>query len=149
MLTATLAGCSSEQSREALAVREFHQRLEQGRIDLIYASSSEFLRSQLSEDAVPAVPVGDERLGRLEGSERAHYNRTPVQGGPDLVLAFYNSRYAKASCLESFSWRVEGNDLKLATYSCARNMQVSCPGGIAGSKCETSPAPALGMASLP
>jgi hypothetical protein len=41
--------------------------------------------------------------------------------------------------------------LKLAAYSCARNMQVSCPGGVAGSKCETTPVaePALGLASLP
>ena len=144
MLTGTLAGCSSEQSREALAVREFHQRLEQGRVDLIYANSSEFLRSQLSEAQFRHFLAETKRLGRLEGTERAHYNRTTVEGGPDIVLAFYNSRYAKASCLESFSWRVEGNDLKLATYSCARNMQVSCPGGVAGSKCETSPAPALG-----
>ena len=42
------------------------------------------------------------------------------------MLAFYNSRYAKASCLESFSWRVEQDALKLAAYSCAPNMQVSC-----------------------
>ena len=148
LVAGTLTGCSSEQSREALAVREFHQRLAQGRVDLIYANSSEFLRSQLSEAQFRQFLSETKRLGRLEGSERAHYNRTQVDGGPDLVLAFYNSRYAKASCLESFSWRVEGNDLKLATYSCARNMQVSCPGD-AGSKCETSPAPALGMASLP
>ena len=88
-------------------------------------------------------------LGRLEASERAHYDRTPVAGGSDIVLAFYNSRYSKAACLESFSWQVEKDGLKLAAYSCARDMQVSCPGGIAGSKCETSPAPALGLASLP
>ena len=67
------------------------------------------------------------------------------------MLAFYNSRYSRASCLESFSWQVAKDGLKLASYSCARNMQVSCPGGVAGSKCETSPvsAPALGLASLP
>ena len=138
VLTSTLAGCSSEQSREAVAVSEFHQRLNQGRIDLIYADSSEFLRSQLSEAQFRQFLAETSSLGRLEGSERAQYNRTKVQGGPDLVLAFYNSRYANASCLESFSWRVEGSDLKLATYSCARDMQVSCPGGIAGSRCETS-----------
>jgi hypothetical protein len=149
LLTGALAGCSSERSREALAVGEFHQRLEQGRPDLIYASSSEFLRSQLSEAQFRQFLSETSGLGRLEGTERAHYNRTKVEGGPDLVMAFYNSRYAKASCLESFSWRVEGNDLRLANYSCAPNMQVSCPGGVAGSKCETSPAPALGLASLP
>jgi hypothetical protein len=149
VLSGALAACSSDKSREAVAVSEFHQRLEHGRIDLIYASSSHYLRSQLSEAQFAQFLAETTSLGPLEGSERAQYNRTKVQGGPDLVLAFYNSRYAKASCLESFSWRVEGEDLKLATYSCARDMQVSCPGGIAGSKCETSPAPALGLASLP
>jgi hypothetical protein len=149
---AMLGGCSSsEQSREAIAVREFHQHLEQGRVDLIYANSSEFLKGQLSEPQFRHFLADTRGLGRLEASERAHYDRTTVEGGSDLVMAFYNSRYAKASCLESFSWQVEKDGLKLASYSCARDMQVSCPGGIAGSKCETSPAPAavLGLASLP
>lgn len=143
--------CSSEQSREAAAVREFHQRLEQGRIDLIYASSSDLLRGQLSEAQFQQFLAETRGLGRLEASERAHYDRTTVAGGPDLVLAFYNSRYSRASCLESFSWHVDKDGLKLASYSCARNMQVSCPGSVGGSECETSPvsAPALGLASLP
>ena len=151
VLGASVSGCSSEQSREAIAVREFHQRLEQGRVDLIYANSSELLKGQLSEPQFRHFLAETRGLGRLQASERAHYDRTTVEGGSDLVLAFYNSRYAKASCLESFSWHVEKDGLKLASYSCARNMQVSCPGGVAGSKCETSPAPTpvLGLASLP
>ena len=155
-LGGALAGCSTgEQGREALAVREFHQRLEQGRVDLIYANSSAFLKGQLSEAQFRHFLAQTRGLGRLQDSERAHYDRTSVAGGSDLVLAFYNSRFAKASCLESFSWQVEKDGLKLAAYSCAPNMQVSCPGGIAGSKCETTPAPpataALGLAtaSLP
>jgi hypothetical protein len=151
-LGAVSSGCSSsEESRETVAVREFHQRLEQGRVDLIYAGASELLKGQLSEAQFRHFLAETRGLGRLEASDRAHYDRTPVAGGSDIVLAFYNSRYAKASCLESFSWQVEKDGLKLAAYSCARDMQVSCPGGIAGSKCETSPAPApaLGLASLP
>jgi hypothetical protein len=151
-LGGVLGGCSSsDESREAVAVREFHQRLEQGRVDLIYASSSELLKGQLSEAQFRHFLAETRGLGRLEASERAHYDRTPVAGGSDIVLAFYNSRYSKAACLESFSWQVEKEGLKLAAYSCARDMQVSCPGGIAGSKCETTPAPApaLGLASLP
>lgn len=149
-LGGALSGCSSsDEGREAVAVREFHQRLEQGRVDLIYASASELLKGQLSEAQFRHFLAETRGLGRLEASERAHYDRTPVAGGSDIVLAFYNSRYSKAACLESFSWQVEKDGLKLAAYSCARDMQVSCPGGIAGSKCETSPAPALGLASLP
>ena len=141
-------GCSSEASREAVAVREFHQRLEQGRVDLIYGDASELLKGQLSEAQFRHFLAETRRLGRLQASERAHYDRTSVAGSSDIVLAFYNSRYSKASCLESFSWQVEKDSLKLAAYSCARDMQVSCPGG-ASAKCETSPAPALGLASLP
>jgi len=146
-----VGACSSEHSREEIAVREFHQRLEQGRVDLIYASSSELLKGQLSEAQFRQFLTETRGLGRLELTERAHYDRTSVAGGPDIVLAFYNSRYSKASCLESFSWQVAQDGLKLASYSCARDMQVSCPGGIAGSTCETRPVsvPALGLASLP
>jgi hypothetical protein len=120
-------------------------------VDQIYAGASVLLKGQRSEPLFRQFLAETRGLGRLESSERAHYDRTTVAGGSDLVLAFYNSRYAQASCLESFSWQVEKDGLKLASYSCARNMQVSCPGGIAGSKCETSPAPAavLGLASLP
>ena len=147
-LGGVLSGCSSEESREAVAVREFHQRLEQGRVDLIYAGASDLLKGQLSEAQFRHFLAETRRLGRLQASERAHYDRTSVAGGSEIVLAFYNSRYSKASCLESFSWQVEKDGLKLAAYSCARDMQVNCPGG-ASAKCETSPAPALGLASLP
>ena len=149
----TISGCSSEQNREATAVNEFHQRLAQGRVDLIYSSASESLRAQLSEAQFRQSLSEATSLGLLQESERAHVNRTTLPGGPEVVLAFYNSRYAKAACLESFTWHIEKGGLKLATYSCARNMQVSCPGGVAGAACETSPAPApadtLGLASLP
>jgi hypothetical protein len=148
MLCAAASGCAAEQRREEVAVREFHQRLDQNRSDLIYASSSEFLRGQLSEAQFRHFLAQTRNLGELHQTERAHYARTKVEGGPDLVVAFYNSRYAKASCLESFSWRVEPEGLKLATYSCAPNMQVTCLGGIAGS-CETSPVPQPGIAGLP
>jgi hypothetical protein len=146
-----LSACNTEQRREERAVSEFHQRLEQGRADLIYASSSTFLRSQFSEAQFKQFLSESGMLGRVQSSERAQYNRTSVSGGPDIVLAYYNTRYAKASCLEAFSWRVEDGALRLAAYSCARDMQVSCPGGLAGAKCETSPVAttALGFASLP
>ena len=148
----SLSACNSEKRLEERAVSEFHKNLEQGRADLIYSSSSSFLRAQFSEAQFGQFLSETGKLGRVESSERAQYNRTSVSGGPDLVLAYYNTRYAKAACLESFSWRIEGGSLKLASYSCARDMQVSCPGGIAGSKCETSPmttTAALGLASLP
>jgi hypothetical protein len=143
------SGCTATDGRrEEIAVREFHQRLEQNRADLIYANSSDFLRNQLSEAQFRHFLAETRNLGELRGTERAHYTRAAVPGQPDLVVAFYNSRYAKASCLESFSWRVEPEGLKLASYSCAPNMQVICPGGVAGSSCETSPVP-LGIAGLP
>ncbi len=82
-----LSACNSEQRREEHAVGEFHQRLEQGRADLIYANSSAFLRAQFSEAQFKQFLSETGVLGRLEGSERAQYNRTSVSGGPDLVLA--------------------------------------------------------------
>jgi len=145
----TAAGCSSEQGREEVATRAFHHMLQQDRADLIYAGSSEYLRGQTSESAFHRFLAQTRDLGTLQQTERAHYNRTEIPGGPDLVVAFYNSRFAKASCLESFSWRVEKDGLKLATYSCAPNMQVTCTGGFVGSKCETSPVPRPGFAGAP
>jgi len=143
------SGCASEHAREEVAVREFHQRLEQNRPDLIYASSSAFLRDQLSEAQFKSFLSQTRSLGDLRETERAHYTRTKVDGSPDLVVAFYNSRYENTSGIESFSWRLEPEGLKLASYSWAPNMQVTCPGGIAGSKCETSPVSQSAALSLP
>jgi hypothetical protein len=140
------AACSSEQSIEARAVRAFHERLEAGQHDLIYANSSDFLRAQLSEAQFRKFLTQTRSLGRFQESERAHYARTKVPGHPDLIVAFYNSRYEKASCLESFTWHADVNGLKLATYSCAPNMKVTCSGS---ESCETSPVPAPGIAGLP
>lgn len=142
-------GCATEQGREEVAVREFHQRLAEGRADLIYAGSSDFLRGQLSEAQFRKFLAETRSLGPLQETERAHYTRTEVPGQPDLVVAFYNSRFERAPCLESFSWRVEPEGLKLANYSCALNMRVSCPGGGVGAACETSPVPQPGIAGLP
>jgi hypothetical protein len=145
----TAAACTTDQSLEEKAVRAFHQQLESGQHDLIYANSSEFLRGQLSEAQFRRFLAETRRLGRFQETERAQYRRTKVPGQPDLIVAFYNSRYERASCLESFTWRVEATGLKLATYSCAPNMKVTCPGGVAGTSCETSPVPAPGIAGLP
>jgi hypothetical protein len=136
-------GTPTEESREAAAVREFHQALGSGRTDAIYANSSEFLRRQFSQEQFHRSLLGTRIMGRLELTERAHFTRTKAEGGGDLVMAFYNTRYAKGSCLETFTWRVEGEGLKLAAYSCAPNMRVTCGGGAA---CETSPVPTPGFA---
>jgi hypothetical protein len=149
LMSGTALGCATEHSREEVAVREFHQRLEQNRADLIYQGSSDFLKKQLSEAQFHKFLAETRSLGALQDTERAQYTRTKVPGDMDLVVAFYNTRYEKAACLESFSWRVEPEGLKLANYSCAPNMRVSCPGGVAGSSCETSPVPQPGFAGLP
>ena len=143
---AASAACGSEQKREEVAAREFHQRLEQDRADLIYASSSTFLRDQLSEPQFRLYLAQTRNLGALKETSRAQYRRTRTENGGEVVTAYYNSRFEKASCLEAFSWRVEPEGLKLATYSCAPNMQVTCLGGIGA--CETSPV-APSIASLP
>jgi hypothetical protein len=146
---ASVWACSGDHRRDEAAVREFHQRLEQGRADLIYASSSEFLRQHMQESEFRTFLAQTRDLGTFQAAERAHINRRQVPGGPDIVWAFYNSRFTKASCIESFSWRVEGDQLRLLTYSCAPNMRVTCSGRLDGSKCETSPVPAPGLAGAP
>ena len=146
---AVACACTADRTPEDAAVSEFHKRLQQGRADLIYADASTFLRDQLSEAQFRHFLADTRNLGALEQSERAQMTRTAVPGGPDLVVAFYNSHYEKAACLESFSWRAEKDGLKLASYSCARDMRVNCPGGVAGVKCETSPVPTPGVAGLP
>ena len=137
---------STEESREAVATREFHEQLRDGRTDLIYAQSSGFLRAQYSQDQFHRSLLDTRIMGRLEATQRAHYTRTTSGDGADLVMGFYNTRFAKGSCLETFTWRVESSGLKLAAYACARNMQVTCGSGAA---CETSPVPVPGIAGLP
>jgi hypothetical protein len=140
-----VAACGShtEQGREEAAAREFRQRLAQNRGDLIYSKASSTLQGRMTEASFRKGLFQAQALGILEQTERAHYARTAVAGQPDLVVAFYNSRFVKGSCLESFSWRLEQDALKLESYSCAPNMQVKCSGG---TSCETSPVPAPGFA---
>jgi hypothetical protein len=146
---AAVAACNSAQDPEELAASEFRQRLAQNKVDLIYAGSSDFLRGKTTESEFRKSVYKAQALGVIEDTRRAHFTRTQIPGEPDLVVAFYNSRFTKGSCLESFSWRVEPNGLKLETYSCAPNMQVTCTGAVADSKCETSRLPQPGFASAP
>jgi hypothetical protein len=141
MLFAACGG-STEQGREEAAARQFRQRLAQNRTDLIYQDASASLRSTLSEAQFRKLLLQSQVLGIAEQTDRAHYTRTAVNGG-DVVLTFYNTKFTKGSCAESFSWKNEGDDLKLAAYSCAPNMQVTCNSGAA---CETSRVPLPGFA---
>jgi hypothetical protein len=141
MLLAACGG-STEQGREEAAARQFRQRLAQNRTDLIYKEASASLRSTMTEAEFRKLLVSSQVLGIAEQSDRAHYTRTTISGA-DTVLTFYNTRFTKGTCAESFSWQPEGEGLKLAAYSCAPNMQVTCPGGAA---CETSRVPAPGFA---
>ena len=143
LLTIVACGGNPEQAREEAAAREFRVRLAQNRADLIYKDASETLRSKLTEKEFRKLLFQAQAMGILEQTERAHYARTQVTGESDVVLTFYNSRFTKGACLESFTWKMEADALKLATYSCAPNMQVTCSGG---SSCETSPVPAPGFA---
>jgi hypothetical protein len=139
----TACGGNTEQGREEAAAREFRQRLAQNRADLIYESASGSLRQSVKEAEFRKRLFQAQVLGVLEQTERAHFARTKVPGEPDLILTYYNTRFAKGSCLESFSWRTEGNSFKLVAYSCAPNMQVKCS---ADTQCETSPVPTPGFA---
>jgi hypothetical protein len=142
-LTLVACGGNSEQGREEAAAREFRQRLAQNRSDLIYKEASASLRQKMSEAEFRKLLYAPQALGIPTQAERAHYNRTSMPGESDIVVTFYNSRFTKGACLESFSWRMEADGLKLATYSCAPNMQVTCTGG---SSCVTSPVPPPGFA---
>jgi hypothetical protein len=146
---AAAGGCNTEQGREETAASEFRQRLARNQVNLIYEGSSSALRAKTTEQEFRKSLSQTQVMGVLQHTERAHYARTPVPGEPDLVVAFYNSRFTKGNCLESFSWRMEPAGLTLASYSCAPNMQVTCTGGRAGSQCETSPVPQPGFAGAP
>jgi hypothetical protein len=141
MLVAACGG-STEQGREEAAARQFRQRLAQNRTDLIYNDASDALRSTMSEAEFRKLLLQSQVLGIAEQSDRAHYARTTISGA-DTVMTFYNTRFTKGACAESFSWRHEGDGLKLAAYSCAPNMQVTCN---AGASCETSRVPLPGFA---
>lgn len=140
----SLAACggSTEQGREEAAAREFRQRLAQNKTDVIYKEASASLRSAMTEAELKKLLMPSQVLGIAEQAERAHYTRTSI-GGSDTVMTYYNTRFTKGTCAESFSWKQEGEGLKLAAYSCAANMQVTCTGG---ASCETSRVPAPGFA---
>jgi hypothetical protein len=145
-LAAASACSNSEQAREEAAAAEFRQRLAQNKVDLIYEGTTESLRGKTNEAEFRKLLAQTQVLGILQNTERAHYTRTPMAGA-DLILTFYNSRFTKGNCLESFTWRTTKDGLKLEAYSCAPNMQVTCtPLGSGSSRCETSPVPPPGFA---
>jgi hypothetical protein len=136
-----VVGCDSNERRAEQAVREFHLHLSQDRADLIYANASEFLRAHMTEAELRKSLSETRGLGAFQETDRAHYLRTNVPGGQEIITSIHNSRFARAACVESFSWHVEANTLKLSTYSCAPNMQVTCTNALLGTRCETTPVP--------
>src|SRR5580698_2442327 len=108
VLLSLVAGCSTGNdlpiARAGMAT--FHQMLNAGQFDAIYASSGTDMKKASSQaDMIPLFAEVHRKLGALQsGAVKGWWDSVSTSG--DYVTIQYTAKYEHASVDETFGWRI-------------------------------------------
>jgi hypothetical protein len=113
-----LAGCSSAGDTQVAdqAVPRFHDLLDAGQFDAIYATGSEAFKSKNTPEEFRAVLDSIHRkLGATKSSKQLGWNVVRGTKGTVVTLT-YATDFVEGSAEETFTYRLEGGEALLTGY---------------------------------
>jgi len=113
-----VGGCSMKEDMAAgdKAVAAFHQALDAGQFQQIWAGSAPDMKAATPQDRLVALlDAVHGGLGRFKSGSQVGFNDNVSTGGHVLSLA-YQSQYEKGPAQEQFVFRIEGGKAVLAGY---------------------------------
>jgi hypothetical protein len=113
-----LSACSAgaDKSAAEAEVRRFHQMFDAGRYAEIYRQAApEFRQSSSEEVAVNFMRSIHERLGPVRSTAQQGWRVNLVSGG-NIVILSYQTEFARARGVETFTYRVSGASAQLMGY---------------------------------
>jgi hypothetical protein len=122
-IAGVVAGCSmsADTSLAEKAVPNFHNMLDAGQFDAIYAASSEELKHAATrEDFVALLDAVHRKLGATKTSERKGWNVNYQTSGTFVTLG-YATTYAEGEAAEQFVYRLQDEKALLAGYHVTSN----------------------------
>ena len=118
ILISAVSGCSvsSDTTAAEQAVSKFHEQLDAGRFDEIYAGSSADLKKITSQQIMAALLADlHRRLGTTKSSKEQTWHVNFNSSG-NLVTLKYKTVYAASEVDEEFAYRMQDNVPSLAGY---------------------------------
>ena len=113
-----LAGCSMSADTKLAeqAVPKFHEMLDAGQFDAIYAASSDdFKKATTRESFVPVLEAVHRKLGATRSSHLKRWDVRYYTSGIFVTLN-YSTAYAEGEAFEQFVYRLQGEKALLAGY---------------------------------
>ena len=118
-LSLALTGCSmaTDTHLAAEAVPKFHELMDSGQYDAIYATGSEALKSTNTPEKFAAV-IGaiHRKLGPTKSSKQTGWNVRYRTEGTAVVLT-YATVFAEGDGVETFTYRLKGDKALLEGYN--------------------------------
>lgn len=106
----------SKNTAEA-AVQHFHQQLEQGDFQGIYAGAgSEFKKASTEQQATEYFSAVHRKLGVLQSTNEVNWNVNSFNGVTRVVLT-YETKFAQGQAQETFTFRGDGDQAVLVGYT--------------------------------
>jgi opacity protein-like surface antigen len=117
-LAVAMAGCSSSAQRAEAqeAVSKFHQLLDSGQFEEIYADSADDLKKLSAQsDFVALLSAVHRKLGTTRSAESRGWNVNYQTSGTYVTLA-YKTAYARGEATEQFVFAMQKDAPALAGY---------------------------------
>lgn len=113
-----LGGCSMKEDMAAgdKAIAAFHQALDAGQFQQIWAQSAPDMKAASPQDRLTALLDAVHRgLGRFKSGSQIGFNDNVSTGGHILTIA-YQAQYEQGPATEQFVFRIDGGRALLAGY---------------------------------
>jgi hypothetical protein len=118
IMLSLIAGCSARGNLTAAqaGVSTFHQMLNAGQSDVIYADSGpDMKKASKQADMAQLFAAVHRKLGNFQsGALVGWYDNALLSG--DYVTVTYRAKYDRATAVETFGWRIRDGHALLASY---------------------------------
>ena len=114
-----LAGCSMKEDMAAgdKAVTAFHQALDAGQFQQVWAQSAQDMKTATPQDRLTAMlDAVHRKLGRFKSGSQIGFNDNVSNSG-HMVTINYQAQYEKGAASEQFVFRIDGGKALLAGYN--------------------------------
>jgi hypothetical protein len=126
-VTLSLTACNPAADTKAAeqSVVSFHQQLDAGQFDQIYASTTpEFKAASTRDDFTKLLAAVHRKLGNFRSGQTGNWNDNATTGGHFLTLE-RSAQFERGPAQEEFVFKVDGKSAVLVGYHIASNTLIT------------------------
>jgi hypothetical protein len=127
VISLAVSGCGAMKGKEAAdkAVKLFHEQLDKGDFNNIYAAThADFKAAATEKDFVAMLEAVHRKLGPIQRSDAAGWNINSHNFKTTVVLT-YKTTFAEGEAVETFTYRIEGDKAVLLGYNISSQVLIT------------------------